>query len=454
MECFAGFLSHADEQIGRVLSFVEALEESTTLVMLVSDNGASSEGGVRGSINDARLWNGLPAGRTELRARIDEFGDGVGAQQLPVGLDDGRQHAVPAVEARGARGRHRRPVHRVVAGAGGRGRGALAVHARHRRDADRARAGGRRGTRRLLEGTSFAYLLSGDGAGAAERHTTQYFEMLGSRGIYHEGWKAVTFKPMAAMYDDGLDPDAPFEDDVWELYHVASDLSECVDLAAAEPARLAALVELWWAEARKYQVLPLDNRPLAALLAPRRLVPDRPHHTFWPGGALVPETMAPNLRNRSHSIIATLDSVGDGVLLAMGTTLGGWSFQVFEGRLRYVHNYLGRASRDVLTAPAVLAPGPHEVAFEFETAGDFRGVGRLLVDWEVVGSGEIPRVTPVRYSITGGGMTCGWEQGPAVGTDYSAPFPYSGSLRCVVVNVGGTPYRDPHAEFEAIMAEQ
>ena len=117
MECFAAYLSYTDAQIGRVLDFLaETGDLDNTLVIAVSDNGASAEGGAKGSINDGRLVNGAPAGRRELRARIDEIGSRDRAQQLPVGLDDGRQHAVQAVEARGARRRRRRPVHRVVAG--------------------------------------------------------------------------------------------------------------------------------------------------------------------------------------------------------------------------------------------------------------------------------------------------------------------------------------------------
>ncbi len=131
--------------------------------------------------------------------------------------------------------------------------------------------------------------------------------MLGSRGIYHDGWKAVTFKPLGPMYDDGIDPDAPFEDDVWELYHVAEDFSECHDLAASEPERLAELVDLWWEEARRYQVLPLDNRPIAALLAPRRPFDDRDRYVFWPNGASIPENVTVNVRNRNHTITAEVE---------------------------------------------------------------------------------------------------------------------------------------------------
>jgi arylsulfatase len=259
------------------------------------------------------------------------------------------------------------------------------------------------------------------------------------------------------MYDDGLDPDAPFEDDVWELYHVAEDLSECDDLAATEPAKLAELVELWWREARAHQVLPLDNRPVAALLAPRRGPVSRTRYVFWPGGAIVPETVTVNVRNRPHRITAFADipegGVVEGVLLAMGTALGGWSLHVHSGRLRYVYNYLGR-ERHSVTSETAVQPGRRELGFSFATEGDFRGTGQLLVDGHVVGQGEIGRITPVRYSITGGGITCGWEQGPPVGDDYATPFRFTGVLRRVVVDVDGAAHRDPAGEFEAIMSEQ
>jgi arylsulfatase len=121
--------------------------------------------------------------------------------------------------------------------------------------------------------------------------------------------------------------------------------------------------------------------------------------------------------------------------------------------LRYVHNYLGK-ERHVVASDEPIAAGPHQLGLLFTTGGDFRGTARLLVDGRAVGEAEIPHQTPVRYSITGGGITCGWEQGPAVGDDYVAPFRFTGGLRRVVVEVIGTAHRDPEAEFEAIMSEQ
>jgi len=465
MECFAGFLSHADSQIGRVLDFVEKLgERDNTLVVLISDNGASSEGGSTGSINDARLWNGAPASARELRRRVDELGTQTAHNNYPWGW---------TMAGNTPFRRWKREVHeggiadpciiswpaRIAA------RGAIRHQFAHAIDVlpsvleligadvpDEIASV----VQAPIDGTSFAYLL--DDADAPGRHTTQYFEMLGSRGMYHDGWKAVTFKPLGPMYNDGLDPDAPFEDDVWELFRVADDLSECNNVADEHPDVLEKMVALWWEEAKRFKVLPLDNRPVAALMAPRRPFSDFPRYEFWPGESIVPETVTVNVRNRSHVMVASVDVPDsatplEGVLLAMGTRLGGWSFHVLDGRLRYAHNYVGK-SCSVVEASAVIAPGPHKLAMAFSSPGDLTATVQLLVDGEVVGEGPIERLTPVRHSITGGGITCGWEQGPSVGPGYEAPFRFNGTLHRVVVDVSGEPYRDLQAEFEAIMSEQ
>ena len=464
MECFAGFLSHADAQIGEVLAFIDELgERDNTIVVVVSDNGASAEGGERGSINDSRLWNGNPASRRELRERVDELGTPTAHNNYPWGW---------TMAGNTPFRRWKREVHEggiadpcIVSWPRGiDGRDEIRHQFTHAIDvlptlldlieitppvelADVEQS--------PIEGSSFAATLRAPDA--PPHHATQYFEMLGSRGIYHDGWKAVTFKPLGPMYDDGLDPDAPFEDDVWELYHVAEDFSECDDLAAQEPERLAALVDLWWEEARKYQVLPLDNRPIAALLAPRRPFADHARYVFWPHGAPIPENVTVNVRNRNHTITAAVDipegEAIEGVLLAMGTVLGGWSLHVIDGRLAYVHNYVGK-ERYAISSDVVIPAGAHELSFEFTSRGDFSGTGRLLIDGATVGEGEIATTTPVRYSISGAGLTCGWEQGPPVGDGYAAPFRFTGTLRRVVVEVDGVGHRDPEAEFEAIMAEQ
>ncbi len=473
MECFAAFLSHADAQIGRVLQFIEKLGETdNTIVVVVSDNGASAEGGALGSINDARLWNGVPAGRKELRARIDEIGTQSAHNNYPWGW---------TMAGNTPFRRWKREVHEggvvdpcIVHWPHGIGaRGEIRTQFAHAIDVlptlleligVEAPATLHGIAQSKIEGTSFAYLLDVDGAGAAERHTTQYFEMLGSRAIYHDGWKAVTFKPLGHMYDDGLDPDAPFDADVWELYDVRLDPSETMDLARDEPRRLAQMIELWWSEARTHQVLPLDNRPLAALEAPRRAFHSRQHVAYFPSPYPVPENNAINTKGRSHRIVATVDVPDatpdgrpfEGVLLAMGTVLGGWSFHILDGSLRYASNYVGR-DQYVVESTEKITPGEHTLIMTFDARPDFSGTVHLYVNGVEVGTGEIPRTTPVRHSITGAGMTCGWEQGPPVGPGYSAPFPCTGTIHQVTVDIidgPPTPERDLPGEFEAVMSEQ
>jgi arylsulfatase len=470
MECFAGYLSHADTQIGRVIDFIdhELGELDNTIVVVLSDNGASAEGGPKGSINDARIWNGDPAGRRELRARIDEIGTASTHNNYPWGWTMAGNTPLR---------RWKREVHE-----GGiadpcilrwpRGAGPGAGEIRHQFahvidlvptildlagiDAPSTVGGIEQSA---IEGASLAAVLRDPAAPPAR--TTQYFEMLGSRGIHHDGWKAVTFKPLGMMYDDGLDPDAPFEDDVWELYHVAEDFSECHDRAAERPDKLAELIALWWEEARRHHVLPLDNRPLAALLAPRHSFPERAHYRFWPGGAIIAENITANTRNRTHRITAHVDIAdlgrADGVLLAMGTVLGGWSFHVLDRRLRYSYNRYGAALTEIV-ADVPVRLGSHRLVCEFTSRGDFSGDVRLLVDDGEVAAGAIDRTTPMRHSIIGSGLTCGWEQGPPVGTGYRAPFRFAGTLHRVDVEIDGPAPRLDQAgaavEFDRIMSEQ
>jgi arylsulfatase len=463
MECFAGFLSHADRQIRTVLDFIDELDErDDTLVIVVSDNGASAEGGRNGSINDVRTWNGIPAGRRELQARIGELGGPSAHNNYPWGW---------TMAGNTPFRRWKREVHEggvadpcIISWPGGfAARGEIRHQFAHAIDitptvldlvgvaAPSVIDGVQQSP---LEGASLAAVL-GDAAAPAPR-VTQYFEMLGSRAIHHDGWKAVTFKPLAALYDDGLDPDAPFADDRWELYHVASDFSECHDRAEQEPERLAEMVERWWHEARAHQVLPLDNRPLAALLNPRPgAEPHRTRYRYFPDAAPVPESVAVEVRNRSHIISVEVDVRADvplsGVLLAQGSVLGGWSFYAVDGCLRYEHN-VGNKVRHTVTSDVVVPAGRQQVGFAFERTDDFAGVGRLYLDAELVGEAEIPFTMPARFSITGSGLMCGYEVGPAIVDDYVAPFRCNSTIRRVVVDVSGRPYRDLRAELEAVFA--
>jgi hypothetical protein len=218
------------------------------------------------------------------------------------------------------------------------------------------------------------------------------------------------------------------------------------------------MVELWWVEARNSQVLPLDNRVLWALVHPK---PDhrrpRTRFRYFAGGAQVPETVAVNVRNRSHAltveVIVPQDVVPSGVLLALGSALGGWSLHLLEGRLRYVHNLYGK-KRYVIDADDSVGPGTHTLGFAFDKLDGRGGNGTLTADGRIVGEGPISRFTPSGFNGVGVGLTCGYEWGPAVGEGYEAPFWFNGTITEAMVEVTGPVVRDPLAELAAILSEQ
>jgi arylsulfatase A-like enzyme len=466
MECFAGFLSHTDEQIGRVLSFLDDLGDfGDTIVVVVSDNGASAEGGASGSINDVRMVNLDPAPADEMFARLHEIGGPLTHNNYPWGW---------TMAGNTPFRRWKREVHQggiadpcIISWRNAAvARGGIRHQFTHAIDIlpTLVELAGLQPPAEIdgvgqskLDGTSFAYLLGEGGESAPQRHETQYFEMFGSRAIYHKGWKAVAFHPIGPLYDD-QDPNAPFDTDVWELYHVEVDLSESTDLAAAHPDLLTELIELWWREARRNQVLPLDNRVLHAIVHPK---PDhrRPPAAFryFPGAAQVPETVAVNVRNRSHVLIVDITVSDprrtDGVLLALGSALGGWSLHILRGRVRYVHNLYGK-ERHTIEAGEPITPGEHRIEFAFTKDAGPGGAGVLTCDGREVARGTIPVFTPSGFSGVGAGLTCGYEWGPAVGAGYTAPFAFPGTIRRACVEATGPVVRDPLAELEAILSQQ
>jgi arylsulfatase len=461
MECFAAFLAHTDAQIGKVVDFIDTLGElDDTIIVLLSDNGASSEGGPHGSINDVRMWNQMPAGVPEMLGRIDEIGGPTIHNNYPWGWTMAGNTPLRRWKREVHEGGIADPciVHyprRIPAGA----RGGIRAQFAHAIDIaptilellgieqpaeiDGVAQG-------PMEGTSFAYTF--DAPDAPERHDTQYFEMLGSRAIYHRGWKAVTFKPLGRMYSDE-DPDTPFDEDTWELFHVAEDFSECHDLAATHPEKLKELQDLWWREAERYHVLPLDNRPGVAIMDPAPTgLPERTRYVYRPNSGMVPEAVAVDVKRRSHTITAEVeipDAGAEGVLLAQGGILGGYTLFVQDGRLQYVHNLVGRRE-DHLAAPGPLPTGRHTLGFAYDCADPWAGGRmRLLVDGETVAEGEIRRFTPVRFSIMGAGITCGYDGASAVTARYRGPFPFTGTIEQVVVDVAPDRPVDYDAEVRA-----
>ena len=459
MEAFAGYLSHTDAQVGRI---VDALAETgdldNTIIVVVSDNGASSEGGPVGSLNDLRAWNGMDRTVAEALDRIDEIGGPDIHNNYPWGW---------TVAGNTPFRRWKREVHEggvadpmiVHWPAGISAAGEVRhqyVHAIDLAPTLLALVGVESPAvvdgieQRPLEGASFAASLTD--ADAPDPRTTQYYEMFGCRAIRHEQWKAVVYHPIQADHP-------PLEEDTWELYDLQADPSETTDLADRHPDVVADLVTRWWDEAERHHVLPLDNRPFSEFVLDRPPpVPPRQEYVYRPGTSMVPEATAVNVRNRDHRIVADIDvpTVGDrveGVLLAQGSILGGWSFHLLRGRLIYVHNNTGlHAAR--IEAPAFLAPGPHQLAFQYVRTSDHAGEGTLFVDGVKWGHGTVPHFTMNRFSITGNGLTCGRSEGEPPCKDYRSPFPFSGTLHRVTVEVDGEPWLDPETEAEDALRRQ
>jgi arylsulfatase A-like enzyme len=457
MEAFAGFLSHTDHHLGRLISFLDETGDlDATLLFVLSDNGASSEGGRNGSVNFAHLHNGTYMRLAEVLRRLDDIGGPRFHNNYPWGW---------TVAGNTPFRRWKREVHeggvadplivrwpRAVPDPGGFRR--QYVHAIDIVPTvcevlgvePPATLGGV--PQRPIEGVSFAPTL-GD-PDAPDAHQTQYYEMFGCRAIYHQGWKAVTYHPIHAS-------EPRFEDDAWELYDLRNDPTECHDLAAERPEKLQELIERWWAEAARYNVLPIDNRPFGASTQGRPWpIPSRRRYVYYPSGAMVPEWVAADVKNRNHIVTAEVvlgDEPVEGVLVAQGSLLGGWSLYVKGGLLRYVHNFGGMEEHRV-DAPFRAGPGRHTVEFRFERTGDHAGLGRLLLDGVVIGEGGIPRFTPAMFCPAGIGLTCGRDDLLPVTDDYEAPFRFSAHLERVVIEVDGEPHVDPVARAEIAIARQ
>ena len=341
-------------QIGRLLDYLEETgQRENTLVIVVSDNGASGEGGPNGSVNEMKFANGIPDDIERQPRDARRAGRPEDLQPLPERLGDGVQHAVQDVEALRVQRRHLRPVHHLLAGRHrGQGRDPRAVPPRHRPRADhprRARRRAARGDQRAhpepLRRRQHALQLRRRGAPSARE--TQFYSMLGSRGIWHDGWKAVTTHPTLSGWSN-------FNDDEWELYHIDVDRSELHDLAAEQPEKLRELVNLWYAEAGANGAFPLDDRSragdphhaaAAALAAaqPLHLLPRRRRRARVAGGQR-PQPLVRDRRAGRHPRAPG----AEGVLFAHGSRFGGHALYVKDNRLHYVYSFVGMVEQKIV----------------------------------------------------------------------------------------------------------
>lgn len=452
-ETFAGFLDHTDDQIGR---FVDCLESlgclDDTILLLVSDNGASQEGGQIGTVNELRFFNRITEDVTESVQHLDELGGPTVYNNYPRGWAQVGNTPLRFYKQNTYEGGIRDPF--VVHWPRGiDDKGAIRSQYHHVVDVVPTLLESigidppedfRGVVQEPMAGTSFAYAFDPSAADAPTRKQVQYYEMLGHRAIWAEGWKAVTLHRQGTPYDD----------DVWTLHRCDDDFSESRDLAAEHPDVLERLVDLWWQEAERHGVLPLDDRG-SELFALKR--PDAFDRSVFRLPRTVPHlerTAVPNLRDRSHRISTTIvRSSPDqgGAIISLGSRHGGYVLYVQDGHLVYEYNRAGTVT--VLRSTAPLPVGEVEVAFELERTGEHRGTGRLLCGGQVVGTAEIETL-PIRQSLYGMGV--GRDAGTTVSAAYEGPFEFEGSMDDVVIEILEAPAPDRAAtgEMDASLAEQ
>ncbi len=457
-EVFAGYVTYSDDQLGRVLDFLEAQGElDNTIIVAVSDNGASGEGGPNGTFNEWRFFNGLDT-PTELSLQhIDELGSPASYNHYNTGwawafdtpfpywkrwagyeggVADMCLFAWPAKVAPQTEVRHQY-IHAVDV--------VPTIYDLLEIEPPETAHGY---PQHPIEGESFARSLADPGVAGKQ---TQFYAMLGQRSIYHEGWLACTLHPPLSGWGN-------FEADVWELYDLTTDRAQTSDLAAREPVRLERLKSLWFYYAGGCNGLPLDDRTaLEQTLADRpHGTPRRQHYVYYPDCASVPEQSGVTISGRSYTIAAGVDITSadaEGVIYAHGGVAGGHSLYIKDRRLHYAYNWVG-THMQVIHADVDVTPGQHVVTAEFAIKGRSAdpampgavGTLTLYVDDQQLGTDEIV-TQPGLFCAVGDGICVGRDDASPVTSDYEAPFRFTGgSIDKVVVDVTGERYVDHEAQ--------
>lgn len=466
-EVFAGFLEHADHQIGRVVDAIAAMGQldNTLIIYIVGDNGPSAEGTLTGTLNNMKSQQGFVDDVEEMLAHIDEIGGPLHENHYPVGWCWAGSSPLQWMK-------------QVASHFGGTRNGMVISWPEKIKD-----CGGLRSQfhhvidiaptllevagipeprmvngvpQKLIEGVSLAYTF--DGTSTEGRRKTQYFEMFGNRALYHDGWVAGARHGKLPWTMSGSAPD--FDADVWELYNVEADFSQSKDLAAQEPKKLRELQDLFYAEAAKYNVLPLDDR-----LAERADMELRPNYTrginrfvFFPGTVRLPEGAAPNVKNRNHVIAAELEippSGAEGVIQAIGGATGGYTLFIQSGKLIYDYNWFGE-EHFVVTSTELVPAGAVSLAMEFTADSNNPGTGgttRLFINGKPAGEGRIEKTIPFRYTVQEG-FDIGLDTVTPVSKLYQSPFKFTGTIKRVIVDVNGAPIQDLAKELQIAMAIQ
>ncbi len=462
-EVYAGFSEYTDHQVGRIVDYLEETGQlDNTVIFYCADNGASAEGSPNGSVNENKFFNGWPDDMEENLKHLEDLGSPNTYNHYPTGWAFAFSAPFRMFKRYSYQGGVCDPL--VVHWPNGfKAKGEVRSQYHHAIDI----------VPTILEccGLEFPATLNGheqvpqpgvsmrysfDAGDAPTRKERQYYAMLGTRGIWENGWKAVAVHgPTSGLGN--------FDADEWQLFHTDEDRAEAHDLAEQHPEKLKELIDAWFEEAEKYNVLPLDDRLPFEILSDSRPQPEaaRDIFVYYPGTAEVPESVAVNTRSRSFKILAEVEITSpdaSGVIFAHGSRFGGHALFLKERKLWYVYNFLGVPPEQQFKS-GELGPGKYVFGMEFvkESAGEHHealGTTRLYVDEEVVAEGPM-RTQVAQFTLCGDGLCVGRDSGDSVSQEYSAPGTFSGgTILQVEVSVGDDQYIDLEREAHAMMARE
>ncbi len=460
-EVFAGFSEYTDVQVGRIIDYLEKTGQlDNTLIFYCADNGASGEGSPNGSVNENKFFNGYPDELSENMQYLETLGSPETYNHYPTGwavafstpfqmfkrysqfsggtCDPLVIHWPKGIKAKGeVRHQYHHSTDVVSTILDVTGLEMPEVY---------------RGVEQYpLNGVSMRY--SFDSADAPTTKKRQYYTMLGTRGLWQDGWKASAIH--APISGKGH-----FDDDVWELYHVDEDRAESKNLAAEHPEKLKELIDAWFEEADANFVLPLDDRTAVEQLGNARpqAEPPRTRYIYYPDTAPVPEGAAVNVRGRSYKILAdvTVTEDTEGVIFAHGSRFGGHTLFIKDGKLNYVYNFLGIKPEQTFTSDA-LEPGNRTLGVEFIRKGagehgESTGTAKLYVDDKVVAEGPM-RAQVGKFTLSGDGLCVGFDSADPVSRSYPPGFPFTGGkILGVGVDISEEQYLNLEQEAAAAFA--
>jgi arylsulfatase A-like enzyme len=452
MEVYAGFLEYADHHVGRLIDTLKTLQvlDVTLVYYIIGDNGASAEGTLNGTYNEMINFNGAAALETPefLMARLDKLGGPESYNHFAVGW----AHAMNTpyqwtkqVASHFGGTRNGTIVHWPK---GVKGKGEIRSQFHHVIDVAPTilEAAGLPQPiavdgiqQKPIEGVSMLYAFND--AKAAERHETQYFEMFGNRGIYHKGWTAVTRHKTPWVLVGETVP--AFDDDNWELYDTTNDWSQANNLAKKFPEKLQQLQRLWLIEATRYNVLPLDDRVAERMnpdLAGRPVLMKGKAQILFGGMGRLSENSVVSIKNKSHSVTAELvvpSSGAEGVIIAQGGNIGGWSLYAKGGKLKYCYNLLG-IQYFYAESDRAIPTGDRQVRVEFAYDGGGLGKGgtaTLFIDGKKTGEVRVPATAAMVFSADDG-CDVGVDTGSPVSQDYGPRGnEFSGRVKGVQISI-------------------